>query len=188
MAEINIIDVEYGTKDILHAELGALPEPYAALVVAKPETCSNVVRSLLEILLNERKRQCLYITANKPFSKILLELKARKVDTAKLRFIDCVSRHAAQHEATVFVAPLAAELSEKIASELGKKQVVFIDSLSSLLLYNDEKTLQQFVSEVIEAAARNSSSLLCIAVESRQVRSFLDSIAAMFDKTIRVTK
>ena len=68
---IEIIDIDYGIKQVIESELTKLPEEFTVLIIVKPNNYEKVVLGFMDILLNEKKLFGTYITTNKPFRKIL---------------------------------------------------------------------------------------------------------------------
>jgi len=93
-----------------------------------------------------------YVTSTKPFSSQKAELEKEGIDISKYQFIDCVSKKAGlgkDEGETIFIdsprslTDIAIAIS-KIIKE-GNVDLIFFDSVSSLLVYNTELSVVKFL-------------------------------------------
>ena len=94
----------------------------------------------------------IYVTINKPANSIKAYLSKNRLSSDKLYFGDCVSKlineTAKRDENVVFVDPqdltgIALAVNEMISSIKGEK-FLFLDSLSTLLIYNSTGSVEKF--------------------------------------------
>ena len=117
------------------------------------EMNNTINLAFLEILVNKLKLRGIYITLNKPYTALIVDLKRRKIDREKIFIIDCItgklSNALKKKKNCIFVQNPESlfELSH-IMSEIkktGKYKFVFIDSAITLFLKAPEKEVINFI-------------------------------------------
>lgn len=108
---------------------------------------------MLRYLVEEREMGGAYITVSKPYAYIMDVMEENNISTKNLFFIDCISQMGggggAQNEKCVFTNPVALpEIMVHLTDQLKKvktpKKFLFLDCLSTLLVYNNEKAVREF--------------------------------------------
>ena len=139
-----------------------------------------------------------YITVNQPYSVLKKILDEGGVDTNKLFFIDCISKSASAAVSTektkdclYLLSPSGlTELSISIMQALelvgGEKRFIFMDSLSTFLLYNSAGTLSKFSHFLITKLSLIGVNGIFMSVESEMDEKFLNDLQSFCQKTIRV--
>jgi len=195
MSELDIINIEYGIKQIINDELKDLPEEYSLLVIVNSKKYERVVLAFMDLFLNERKYFGTYITTNKPFRKILSEFLQRGIKADNLFFIDCVTKEALSKEINgikVFSSQDVTEINVLLDKAIKQKQkggeFIFLDSISTLLVYNDEKTVEKFIHALLERIYRWKTRGIFITVETEANKLVLENLSLFFDKVIRLTE
>lgn len=193
--KIDIIDIEYGILQIIKDEIANLPEEYVLLVVVTPKNYENVVLSFMQIFLNERKLFGTYITTNKPFRKILENFLRKRIKADNLFFIDCITKEAPGDSIDgikVFSSQNVTEINVLLDKVIKQKkkggEFIFLDSISTLLVYNDVKTVEKFVHALLERIYRWKTKGVFITVETAANRLVIENLSLFFDKVIRLTE
>jgi len=126
----------------------------------------------------------IYISLNKPHSSIEKLLEKDGVNTKKLFFIDCVTaeqkRDDVMHVHPTDLKKLAAAIGAFIKDIPGKK-FLLLDALSTLLIYNDENKVAQFVKEVTEYAAEKDVEVIALSPKTKG-EELLNKIFNFFDE------
>ncbi len=142
---------------------------------------------LLSILLNSQKLRGIYVTLNKGCLDIADTLKKNKVDISKVYFIDAISRNAGAKKidvsCTYVSSPQAlTELSLAIMTlvESKKFDFLYLDSLSTLLVYNDSHTTEQFIHYVIGKLKAHQIGMLVISLKGDPESARLFPILSQF--------
>lgn len=134
-------------------ELKDLEEnPIISFLVAEDKYNETNI-SILKILINEFKMPGVYITVNKPYKSVAGTLKNNGIDTSKIFFIDTVTKLAKGEEPRTenclfmespeSLTDLSIALGEAVNSIPGDK-FIFLDTLSTLLIYNEAGTVTKF--------------------------------------------
>lgn len=147
---------------------------------------------VVEIIKKTRSDKLIvYVTAGRPYSHIASSMKDAGIDLGRVFFIDCVSKGMGQSIDTtkpcIFLdgqqnlAALSIAINESIKSEHGEK-ILIIDSISTLLLYNDEKTISKFASFVVNKAKDYNADIYLLALASDRNLSTIAILESLADE------
>ena len=124
----------------------------AVLVPSNVYTQTNI--EILKALVNEKKLPGIYITVNKPYEDMLSFLRKNGINTSRVFFIDLVTKLTKEQpsridnclfmESPESLTDLSIALGEAVRSIQGDK-FIFLDTLSTLLIYNKAETVSKFV-------------------------------------------
>lgn len=147
---------------------------------------------LLEHLVNKKKFNGIYVSLNKPCLEISDELKKNKININKIYFIDGTSRRILSAKSlpqcTVISGPEAlTELSLTIDTIANTKKFDFLifDSLSTLLIYNKEKTTQKFCQYIINRIKNQKLMGFIISLDDTESIKVISIISQFCDDTIK---
>ena len=126
----------------------------------------------------------IYVSLNKTQKSTENILKKSKINTNKLFFIDCVTSEKTRDD-VLHIAPnqldsLSSAINAFIKDIKGGKFLV-IDALSTLLIYNDENNVANFVKEVTEYASQNEVEVVAFSPKTKG-EELLNKIFNFFDK------
>ena len=125
------------------------------LVVAKSKNYLTANHEILEYILKGKKNYCVYLSLNKSAATIqkLLESKGGSLD--KIILIDCVTKLASsnvERSGNIIFVDSPENLTEigivvegAANSVKGKPTYLFLDSVSTLLLYSKAQTVTKFI-------------------------------------------
>jgi len=143
-----------------------LPLNKIVLFLVDPKMYMKRNLSILKILVNQNKFSGIYITVNRPFNTLIQIMKDDSIDTKKIFFIDCITKMVPttnkislssknkleRTENCIFVpspsrlTEIGLALSEVLTGTKNPKdKFLYLDSLSTLLIYNDLETIVKFV-------------------------------------------
>jgi hypothetical protein len=132
-----------------------LPEGFIVLLMAAPDDYSGMIVKVLRHFTNRKKLPVIYVTANKPYASLKAELGRGGVETEKMFFIDMISRKAggesAREKDCLYIASpdslteLTIALGSAASSIRKPGKVIFLDSVSTLLMYNSVGAVGKFV-------------------------------------------
>jgi len=146
--------------------IGKLPHNKIVLFLVDSKMYMKRNLSILKILVNQNKFSGIYITVNRPFDSLIQIMKDDFIDTEKIFFIDCITKMVPvtdkislspknkleRSENCIFIpspsrlTEIGLALSEVLAgTENPKNKFLYLDSLSTLLIYNDLETIVKFV-------------------------------------------
>jgi len=159
------------------------------LIIIPPE---KYFRGVLSLLKREvKKENIIYVTINKPLSHLTNLFKRERINTDKIFFIDAISKHVGVKEEEpkngLFLESPAqiTELSiviNKATEHLPGKKTIFFDSLSTLLIYNDESSIGKFSNFIINKMRSKDISTIMIALESDMDKKVIKLITSFVDE------
>lgn len=136
---------------------------WITLVQVPTDKHMEVNTEALKILINEMKFDCIYITLGKPYSDLDKLFKSAGVDTNKLFFIDAISNMYGIKQVTtkkcvyasgpLDIDSITVSLRELLSSLSSEKKCVFLDSVTTVLLYNSlPRTIRfsQFLTQTLK--------------------------------------
>lgn len=126
----------------------------------------------------------IFISFNKPQHSTEQMLTEAGVDCENIFFIDCVSNEKMRDDVLHIPAReldlLTAAIQEFIKVIPGQKYLL-IDALSTLLIYNNENKVAQFVREITTQAAHHDVQTIAFSPKTRG-EELLEKIFNFFDK------
>lgn len=151
---------------------------------------SNTSETLLDLCKNFSKNNHLgIILSANPARFMLQKLKNAHIDSSKIFFIDCISKERPKSENIIYISSPAAltELSLAISSLLksGGIDIIILDNLSTLLIYNRDIVLVRFLHDLV-GKVRNSGKKLVINTLAKDNQGSLASLPLFCDVVIEV--
>lgn len=141
-------------EEKLELALKPLPDYSILTLYIDPNQYFPALAKIMSNLVNERGMTGIYITTTRPAKAIQNRLSMKKIDMDKIYFVDCISYSVGANlkvgdEVLYVESPTQLEsvmlktywLLKKIDSE---HKFVFLDSLNTLGIYNDERMLSEF--------------------------------------------
>jgi hypothetical protein len=142
-----------------------IPPNKIVLLMAGMKDYQKVNFETLRIVIEENKFSGIYITVNRPYVNLKRLIAERGIDVSKIFFIDCISKMIPAPAGITFVkkayeikenclfipsptqlTELALALTQAMARmKEPANKFLFLDSLSTLLIYSDVKTVVKFV-------------------------------------------
>lgn len=142
---------------------------------------------LLSLLLNSQKLHGIFVSLNKGIIDIVAGLKKNKIDISKVYFIDAASKNVNAKKndlpCTYISNPQAlTELSLAIMTlvESKKYDFIYLDSLSTLLVYNDSHTTERFIHYLIGKLKANKIGMLVLSIKNDPESAKIYPILAQF--------
>ncbi len=171
--------------------LRGLREGFLVLVVSPPEKYEDTNIEILAMFCNDEKLSGLYITVNRPYSALVENLRSRGVNVDNLFFIDLITKTSGESpERTkncLFISSpenltdLGIAIDEAIYAD-GNKKFLFLDTVSSLLLYNSAGTIKNFEEFIITRMRRGNLKGIMISIDKdeKEIIAFLSHFCDKF--------
>jgi len=182
-------------KSALKAKMKELVDSKVILVSAKSENHTPVVSSMLEVLVKERGMGGVYMSITRPYEYIQSTIKTAGVSSDNIFFIDCISLMAGKAQQktnnVVFVEnPSSLEevsmyLDRMLEKVQGEKKFLFLDSLSSLLIYNNDKSVKEFTHFIINKIRLENITGIILSIEKKEAEDLVKTLTPMCDAEIR---
>jgi len=133
-----------------------------------------------------------YVTANKPYATLSAMFKKAKIRPEGIFFIDCVTRETSPHQvhepdncimidSPKNLTAIGISISKSMAYIPGKK-ALFLDSLSTLLIYHDAGVIARFSSFIINQMRLECIDFCIIALSSDMDKDVISKISSFVDK------
>jgi len=188
---IKVVDLNYNLKSVVNSAIVGLGKNFSVLIVTKAKNYQNICRAFTDIFINDNSLDGIYLTTNRPFEKVLVSLKTGLAfDEKKLFFIDCMSEDVG--DADNAVVATAKDLSEldfavKHAIQDNPKAGFFIvDSLSTLFIDNEAKSVEKFTRDLIEKVDARKMKAIVLATKTEDNEAAIETISVFFDKIIQI--
>ncbi|MBU0756972.1 MAG: hypothetical protein KKF44_02820 [Nanoarchaeota archaeon] len=151
--------------------------------------------SVMEILQPELEKTCQkigYITLNKPFMTIISDLKKKNLDTSKFYFVDAITatvQSPPQADNCIFVSSPTAltDMGLSYSSLFNEKDcdLVFFDTISTLIVYQDIGSVIKFVHNLITKARvmNKKAAFLALKEDSEEL---IKDLTMFVDKIIEI--
>jgi hypothetical protein len=163
------------------------------LLEANVESVSKSSSLILSALLRGQGSEGTVIAVNKPYSKINEELKAEGVDVSGLFFVDMISstKDSTLDDGKIVLLRSPESLTEcsiAVAEFVDRmvpgRSFVFMDSISTLLIYNNETSVAKFIHHLtIKMRMRGIGGIFCL-IQGQVDLHLRAEIGQLFDKVI----
>jgi KaiC/GvpD/RAD55 family RecA-like ATPase len=175
-------------------KFSSLKKGQIILFITSETKYSYVNNEILKNYVNKEEDYCVYITVNKAYATLIKELKAKKIDTSKFLIIDAitpVSSGTRVGNAIFIGSPRAlTNISLTLTSALKKvpegKRLLFLDSISTLLVYNNLGTVSKFSNFIINKMREWKVTGAIISLEKEKAEGITKYLSQIVDRVIEV--
>ncbi|MAG18438.1 MAG: hypothetical protein CL944_03125 [Candidatus Diapherotrites archaeon] len=175
---------------VIHS-LNELKEPFTILALVEPKEYSGIRDGIIQ-KYSKSDVQVIFLSLNAGYLKIMQDLQKENLDPNKIFFIDMISieRNLEPKKApNVVYLESPKDLTEAMIQVVKKfdgkaKTILVLDSISTLLIYNDKSSTEKFVHTLIGKTNANKSSALLLTSDAKQNEVITKTIAQFVDKTI----
>ena len=133
------------------------------LIISPPNKYKSVNATVLKYYTVKKKKNGIYVSLNKGYESVIENLKEQGVEISRLYFIDGITRTIDKEKEAkncTFISNPGqlTELSLAITTAANTKKFdfLFLDSVNTLLIYNDLKTTEKFT-HYLTARIRSSN-------------------------------
>jgi archaellum biogenesis ATPase FlaH len=136
-----------------------------------------------------------YVSITRPHEYILNAMDDSGIPSTNLFFIDCISLMAGKQQEkldnVVYVENPSSleEVSmylDRMLSKVGReRKFLFLDSLSSLLIYNTDKSVKEFTHFIINKIRLENIAGVILSIEKKEVEELVKTLNPMCDTEIR---
>jgi len=180
-------------KNKILKKIESLKRKNGIYLFISPAEYYNLINStILAYYTKTRKKSGIYVTLNKSFKSISASLNEEGIDVSRLYFIDGITRtennNAKDKNCTFISSPHAlTELSLAIttATNTGKFDFLFFDSINTLLIYNDLKTTQKFAHYVITKMREANLGGIIFSLDEASGKNVIPAITQFCDDSIK---
>ena len=180
----------------LRGELNSIKKGSVILLQLNPKEYFDLTLEALKCIITEKGASVAYVTASRPHNYILSAVESKNICKENLLFIDCITYMAnilpEKGGNCIFIENPSSleEIGMHIDASLEKfgarDRVLFVDSLSTFLMYNNMRTLREFSHFLINKLRINGVGGLFIVIKGASRESITEELAMMFDKVIEI--
>jgi len=154
----------------------------SVLVTTSVENLQNGINSVMRTFGDVSG---IYVSLNKTRSGVEKALQKARINTNKVFFIDCVSSEEEKDENILYLKPsdldtLAYSINTFV-KQIKQRKYILIDSLATLLIYNDENKVARFVKTITEFASQKDVEVIALS-QKTSGEELLKKIFNFFDK------
>ncbi len=185
-------------KARVRKEFDSLPDNFMTIVLTDSSDYAKVSSLVLKHLTNDLKMFGVYASFNKPYATLIEDLKREDVDTNRLFFIDLITETAVgrvekTQQCLCLASPrnltdFSIALSEIVKSLPPGKHFVLIDSLNTMMLYNHEDVVTQFVHYFAGRMKLWKVNGVLLSTDGELNKRILGQLTQFLDKVISFTK
>lgn len=182
----------------LRSEILDLPDEWIVLVETAGDKFLEVNLGMLNILLNEENYSGVYVTLNRSYENISSLMKSKGINLSNLFFIDGVtmqniaSNKLKTDERVIYIESIKSLTDMTIAVTQivpridSKKKFLFLDSLSTLLLFNSPELIGRFSHALTIKMRAMGVSGAIVSIPEETDSNFRQMLGALCDKIIKV--
>lgn len=138
----------------------------------------------------------IYITISRPFLSLIKMLEDNKINTKKMFFIDLItattSSNMERRDNCLFLSSpnnltdLGIAIDQFLSAKPDSNKFIFIDNLTTFLIYNSESLMTEFVHYVINKMRVSNVLGVIMSVEEEIGSKLINTISSICDKVIKV--
>jgi hypothetical protein len=174
----------------IRGELSTLPENFIVLFLTGKDNQVETSDFMMKYLLKEKNMEGIYITLNRNAELVMETMKSAGIDAQKIFFVDC-SSVTKKHKKGSYILVLSPKnltdigvvLSEFFKSNPMKKFLI-LDSVSSLLSFNNVKSVVSFSQFLLNLIKENKINGVMIAQEKGTDEFVMRNFYTFSDKVI----
>ena len=174
-----------------------LKKKFIGLVVVSSSKYAATNIDLLKGFCNRMRMGGVFITANRPYNTLANDLKSRHIDIENLFFIDTVTKGVAavpdRAEKCLYInsprnlTEISIALEQIIVEIPTKEKFLYLDSVSTLLSYNDQDTVIKFVHFLVTKMREIWKMYgILIVLEKETDERIISQLAQFCDKVVEV--
>jgi len=160
------------------------------LVILPSQEIQKNIDSIVTRLVKRDKTAIVYISFNKPYNVLSKNWKNKKIDLDKILCIDCITAGAIEKQngknviydlSPNSLTAISLAISAFLKTAKGKKAII-MDSLSTLLIYNELNMVARFTNDLVEKARASDTKAIIFTTKHEEL---LGKVSLFFDKIIQ---
>ena len=178
-------------------ELEKIEDEEILIVLAEAGVYQKTNLEVLSYLVGKKDHDCVYIALNKPYDRIVQVLKKNKIDHEKFFFIDTISEtiygKKKEEKNVIYVSSphglteLSISLNKAINSLESKKKFIFLDSISTLLVYNQSVMVTKFAHFLVGRTLASKMKGVLMSLKKETDPALVNHLSQFVDKVIEVS-
>jgi hypothetical protein len=186
-----LVSMERKADLVLQKELEGLGETYQILLLADSKIYSEVRQAAIRRLSGT---EGIYVTLNSPYVAFR---KVKGIDYRKVHFIDLISKMTdSKMPATKSVSYLESAtdltelvlLLEKKLKGFSKGAFIIVDSVSTMLVYNNAREVEKLIHVLVRRAEASGARLVLLMVKSKEHEGIIETVGQFCTKIVSIEK
>lgn len=174
-----------------------LPEHWLLLFVINAEDYLEKNMVILNEVLKQEDTVGVYVTLNRPYQVLTKILEKNNIDTDKLFFIDCITKTIEpenEEKKCLFLenpqnlTNITIAIEEIMSTIQSKNKSLFVDPLSTLLIYNRTETVSKFLHFLTGKIRVLNLNGVLLSTEKDLDPEFADQLEQFVDKIVDLSK
>jgi archaellum biogenesis ATPase FlaH len=153
----------------------------SVLVTTNVENLQNGINSVIQTF---GEVYGIYISLNKTQPASIKALKKSKISSEKLFFIDCVSSAQEKNPEVINIKPSDLDdltlAIKTFVKEIPERRYILIDSLATLMIYNDINKVANFIRTLTQFASQKGVELIVLTQKAEEEK-LLEKVFNFFD-------
>jgi len=182
----------------IEEKLDKLPIEFIVLIVSSADVYSIAQEVALRVLIKKKEMYGAYVTFNRPYNTLKISIAEQGIDVSKLFFIDLITESAggsaerSSEDKCFFVSSpknlteLSILMEQAMLRLPREKRFVFIDSISTMLIYNDPDTVLRFIHSLTGKMRLLGITGIIFLLEKESDEKFKAQVAQFCDKVISI--
>ncbi len=171
-------------------KLSSLKESYNLLVQRKPGRVAEIRLAILRELARQKAQKGVFVTSSISPSRVTEQLEESGLKPENVTIIDASG--AAEHEDKNVVViedqsdltDMFSQIEKALEKNRGQKAFLVFDSVSTLLVYNDEKSVEKFFNQLVQKISSYKVKALFFATKSKETESTIQTISNFCDDVV----
>jgi hypothetical protein len=179
---------------LLRKAYKGMKKDWIILLNVSAENYLHINLESLKLLLNELDYGGIMVDLNRPYGSILPLIEEHKVDTSDLHFIDAISKNVGAKlldngrvsylDSPNSLTDISLEIEQKTPEIKSEKKFLFLDSLTTLSLYNSVATTAKFSHFLASKMRVLGLGGILISLEKKTHPELFETLAQVCDKII----
>lgn len=179
----------------LKSKFENIPQGSIILVISDAKETLKININILKILMIG-ETSGLYITINQPYKSLIKILKENNINIKNLFFIDCITEtiHGKPERTRkcLFISSpkglteLGIAVSEVLESIKKREKFMFMDSLSTLLIYNSAGSIAKFSHFLMNKIRLANVTGIFISIEKEMDKKLISQLSSFSDRIIMI--
>jgi len=185
--------MENSIKEKITKELGNLPDNWIIFLEAPAENSLSANIESVKFFLN-KGLEGIVLSASRPYSNLLNIYKENGINIEKIIILDGVSKgqKVEENKNVIFLENLddltniSIILGDTYRRLKGCKGFLFLDSITSMLIYNDPLVFAKFIHSFLVKMRINNEGGILFSLEEETDKRVRAEIAQLCDKVVKI--
>ncbi|RLG20013.1 hypothetical protein DRN67_01150 [Candidatus Micrarchaeota archaeon] len=172
-----------------------LPHPFVVLFIANPKNYTDQNMKLLKNFVNKQRLFGIYVTVNRPYENLVSLIKKEGIGLSHIFFIDLITKtekhQPVRKDNCIFMGSasnltdLSVAISQAVSINPKARKFIFLDSLSTMLIYNEAGSLSKFSHFLTSRLREWNVDGVFLSLDSESDKEVTNTLSQFCDRVIR---